>query len=248
MKNDFDELQKQFVELKRMFREQAISETDFKERLKSLQLKDKEGRKWTIGVQTGKWYYFDDEQWIEAVPPSLQDKKAICIYCGCENDLENEACMRCGGPMEDEEEVKTCPECGDKIHPKLDYCLQCEKPDKTWEEGFDLDDEEEKILQVLVRSIQPVSFSKFFGGMGFFFGIVFGVFAGATGYFLKAVALLPSFLQDLHGSLVGGLIFGLAGGVLGFFLLAVLGLVIAMVVNAVLSVFGGIKIKFEHYE
>jgi len=247
MQNNFNDLQKEFDELKQKFQDQQISESDFKQQLKSLQLKDNKGRKWTIGVQTGKWYYFDGERWIEKNPPSLQEKKAICIYCGSENDLENDVCKQCGGHMEQEDEIRICPDCGNKIHPKLEYCVQCEKPSNHWSGEIGLE-EEESFSTYLVKSLQLFSFSKFFGGMGFFFGLIFGVFAGATGYFLNTVALLPGFLRDLHGSLVGGLVFGLVGGAAGFVLFALFGLILALLVNAVMSVFGGIQIKFEPFE
>jgi hypothetical protein len=247
MPNAFDDLQKEFHELKQKYRDHQITEREFKAQLKSLQLKDMDGKKWTIGVQTGKWYYFDGDRWVEKNPPSLQEKKAICIYCGSENDLENDICQRCGGRFDQEGEESLCPECGSKIHPKLGYCVHCDKPDKKWDEEIG-EDEDDVLLTYQVRSLQPIAFSKFFGGMGFFLGIVFGVFAGATGFFLEMVAFLPDFLQGLHGSLLGGLVFGLIGGLAGFVVFAVFGLILVLLVNVVLNIFGGIQINFGSYD
>ena len=87
-----------FSLLREKFKEKRISPQEFADSLKQLRIKDEEGRFWVIGAQSGKWYAFENGEWFEAKPPSQMEKKAICIACGFENDLEAESCARCGNP------------------------------------------------------------------------------------------------------------------------------------------------------
>ena len=127
MDDRFKDAEKELNQLRKEFNRKRLSEPDFKKRLKELRPQDQEGRFWTIGAQTGKWYYFDGDDWIEAKPPSLEDKRSICVHCGYENDLENEACAYCGKNLriglagdqregaDEEEEEFSCPNCGRRL-------------------------------------------------------------------------------------------------------------------------------------
>jgi hypothetical protein len=141
---------------------------------------------------------------------------------------------------------------------RLDTADEFETPRKgkefTWE-GFDSfgrgpDEEIESYLEagapnVAIRSFSPLSFLLFFGTLGAFFGLIFGVFLGISTYFADIVASLPLFLQNQHGTLFGGVIYGLLGGVIGFAALGGLGALYALFVNLILSFFGGIKMRID---
>lgn len=271
MEDQFKTVEKEFELLRDKFRTKELSESDFKKKLKELRLQDQNGRFWTIGAQTGKWYYFDGNDWIESKPPSLQEKKAICVYCGFENDLENESCAYCGESFKKEEEGEeefVCPKCGRKLDKYSFFCPDCditETPEeKEWETGdflepekeegtiphekfeFEIAEEEagERFEQVL-RSIQPFSMLLFFGAVGLLLGIIFGAFAGATEFLVDGARILPAFLRELQGSLIGGIFYGLFGGIFGFIALGLFGFLSAHFFNMVFSLIGGIKIHLE---
>ncbi len=261
MDDQFKNVEKEFQQLKAEFNRKRLSEPDFKKKLKELRLQDKDGRFWTIGAQTGKWYFFDGNDWVESKPPSLQDKRAICVKCGFENDLENEACAYCGESLkerkeEEGEEEFTCPNCGRILDKYSFFCPDCDKKEeeqegeKTWEPigEFDIEspfeEEPEKEEQVL-RSVHPLSLALFFGSLGLLIGIVMGSFAGSTDFLTRMVGVLPSFLRELHGSLIGGLFYGLFGGIFGFILIGLAGFLIAVLFNVIFSFIGGIKLHTE---
>lgn len=277
MEERFKIVQKEFEQLRDKFRKKEISEPEFKKMLKELRLQDQDGRFWTIGAQTGKWYYFDGSDWIESKPPTLQDKKAICIYCGFENDLENESCAYCGesfkkeekGEREEEGEMDfVCPKCGRKLDKYSFFCPDCditETPEeKEWETGEILEPEKEeddippqklesgtseeeegdRIGQVL-RYIQPFSMLLFLGSVGLLFGIILGAFVGATEFLKDGTRIVPAFLSELQGSLIGGIFYGLLGGIFGFIFLGLLGFLIAHFFNMVFSLIGGLKINVD---
>jgi len=218
MNKPFKEVEEEFSLLKQEFKTKKISEREFKERLKKLRLKDEEGRSWTIGAQSGQWYYFDGQNWIESLPPSVQKGKAICIYCGYENDLEDES--------------QECP-----------YCAQKEKLSLRMEEEVLDPYEQENGKLYIFRSINLLSFLFFWGAAGLVLGIISGALIGVAKRYVETIQFFPEFLKALHGKLLGGVVFGFFGGVLGFVLLAVAGFVLAVLINVLLSFVGGIKIR-----
>lgn len=255
MDEKFREIEEKFNQLKRKFRQKKISEREYKDQLKELRLKDGNGRFWTLGARTGEWYCFNGKEWINAHPPSIQERKAICIYCGAENDLDTEVCIQCGGNVHGED--GKCPSCGRKLEGLLLECPVCDRGGDTSEgETISLEDEEagsrsfaaesgEDSTPLVFRSISPMSFFFFFGTVGLFMGIVFGAFVGASAFFSGTASLLPKFLLDLQGKLLGAIIYGLLGGVSGFIVFALAGWLMAQFVNLVLLLVGGIKIKAE---
>lgn len=218
MSKPFKEVEKGFSFLKQEFKSKKISEREYKDRLKKLRLKDNEGRSWTIGAQSGLWYYFDGQKWIESIPPSVQKGKAICIYCGYENDLENES--------------QECP-----------YCIQKEKLSLRMEEEVSDPYEKEDGKPYIFRSINLLSFLFFWGAVGLVFGIIMGTLIGVAKRYVETIQFFPEFLKALHGKLLGGIVFGFFGGVLGFLLLAIAGAVLAALINVILSFVGGVKIR-----
>jgi predicted RNA-binding Zn-ribbon protein involved in translation (DUF1610 family) len=259
MDDPFKNVEKEFQLLKDEFNRKRLSEPDFKKKLKELRLQDKDGRFWTIGAQTGKWYYFDGNDWIESKPPSLQDKRAICVHCGFENDLENESCVYCGETLKHrEEEEFACPNCGRKLDKYSFFCPDCDKKEeeeeedeeKTWEPvaEFDLEpplEEESEGEEQVLRSIQPFSLALFLGSLGLLVGIMMGAVAGSTEFLPGMVVLLPSFLKELQGSMMGGIFYGLFGGIFGFAAAGLAGFLVAVLFNVIFSFIGGIKLNLE---
>jgi len=251
MKNRFSGVLEAFNTLKTRFQANEISRQEFIDEMKKLRIKDDEGRFWMIGAQTGKWYYFDNKDWVQADPPSLKEKKAICVYCGFENRLEAEVCARCGGNIG--ERPALCPKCGVKLHKPFVTCPRCgagltvevgAPEGKPSGQRSEVGLAEWKGTYVL-RSVQPTSMFFFGGILGLLVGIIGGAFAGATGYFSKSLTFLPPALADLQGKLLGGAIFGLLGGVLGFLVVGYLVFLKAVIVNFILSLIGGLKFQVQ---
>jgi hypothetical protein len=271
MEDRFRNIEKEFKQLRTEFRQKNISEIEFKKRLKDLRLKDQEGRFWTIGAQTGKWYCFEGGDWIESKPPSLQEKKAICVHCGFENDLENETCSYCGESLMEQE--FTCPKCGRKLDKFSFFCPDCdqdEQKEKVWEPTGEIEledeDEEPRITfepepeeeeeeaaekheeegpDQILRSVHPLSLVFFFGAVGLLAGIIVGAFAGATDFLLGVVNVLPPFIRTLHGNLIGGIFYGIFGGIFGFILFGLIGFLAAHFFNLIFSLIGGIRFHIE---
>jgi LysM repeat protein len=65
---NFQDLQRQYDELREQFDAGEMSEEEFKDQLEGLQLKDEQGRYWTIGALTGKWYRYDGRRWVQETP------------------------------------------------------------------------------------------------------------------------------------------------------------------------------------
>ena len=225
MADQFREAEATFSLLREKFKDKRISPQEFADSLKQLRIKDEEGRFWVIGAQSGKWYAFENGEWVEAKPPSQLEKKAICIACGFENDLEAESCTRCGNTG-----VEAAPEAlaeGDGAGPTaaVEAAPSLGGPEVT------------------IRSVDIISFLWFFGVLGLFAGILFGLLAGATGLFSGLVARLPAFFVDHRGDLLGGLAFSVVGGILGFAIGAGAGAAAAVVSNGILSLIGGVRLR-----
>jgi len=262
MDNTFGGVLEAFNALKSKFQTGGMSRQEFIDEMKKLRIKDDQGRFWMIGAQTGKWYFFDGKDWIQADPPSFQEKKAICVYCGFENKLEAEVCARCGGSLSEGPAI--CPKCGSQLQKPFLTCPRCGTKDvpatgeakpsapKTgvmtmeWKGGY------------VLRSVQPTSMFIFGGILGLLIGIIGGAFVGATGYFKSSLTFLPSSIADLQGKLLGGAVFGVLGGVIGFLVVGYLAFLKAVAVNFVLTLIGGLKFqvqpaskkrkKFQKYE
>ncbi len=242
MEEKFQDVEREFKNLKKEFRQKKISRPEFIERLKSLRLKDEDGRFWMIGAQSGDWYYYDGEHWIQSNPPSLQEGRAICIHCGFENKLEAEVCVRCGENLVGKEAF--CPECGRKLEePGLGCpdCLRGEYPEKPLE-SMPMGKESN---QVIFRALNPMSFLYFMATIGVFLGLVVGAFSGTTGLFSGEILSFPSFLRDIHGTIVGGIIYAGLGGILGLIVLGISGFCLALFINFISSFVGGIKIRLD---
>jgi hypothetical protein len=246
--DQFREVEAAFGQLKDRFAEGKISQREFIDSLKQLRIKDDEGRFWMIGAQSGKWYQFDGRDWVQAKPPSLSERKAICIYCGFENDLEAETCVRCGSQKSAAEEKAFCPRCGGELKGPATPCPRC-GPDAP--KGAHAGDSPSggtvaaptAGTDLVVRALRPASFFWFFGVLGLFAGMAFGLLAGVTSAFPGLVNALPGFFFDIQGKLLGGIVFTILGGILGFALSGLAGYLAAAVSNGVLSLVGGVRVR-----
>jgi len=250
MDNTFSGVVDAFNTLKTRFQAGEISRQEFIDEMKRLRIKDNRGRFWMIGAQTGKWYFFDGKDWIRADPPSLKEKKAICVYCGFENTLEAEVCGRCGGNIV--EGSAFCPKCGAKLDKPFMTCLRCGAGPEIEALAAKARPAVAKAGSVrtegrasVLRSVRPASMFFFGGIFGLLIGVIGGAFAGATGYFSESLAFLPATLANLQGKLLGGAIFGLLGGVIGFVVIGYLAFLQAVTMNFIFSLIGGLKFHVQ---
>jgi hypothetical protein len=244
MNKSFIQVGEAFKVLKTRFQSGDISRQEFIDEMKKLRIRDDQGRFWMIGAQTGKWYFFDGKDWVPAAPPSQKDHKAICIYCGFENALETDVCARCGGDLG--EGPSKCPRCGAKLERPFWNCPNCppdldekEKAEKT--ANLDLDKLGDETGVYSLRSIQPLSLFLFGGVLGLILGVIFGAFSGATDSFSAFLGFLPQSLFNLQTTLLGAAIFAFFGGLIGFAGFGIFAAAIALAVNLVLSLTGGIR-------
>lgn len=240
MQRKFLDAEEEFGQLKRKFRLGKVTRQEFIERLEKLRLKDDDGRFWMIGAKSGNWYYFDGKNWVQSEPPSLADKKAICIYCGFENKLEAEVCGRCGELL-GEEAGKM------KTQPKLEASFQASPVYIREEREKDFAERREG-AHFIFRSVNSVSFLIFSATAGLLAGIILGSLIGATNFFSGIVKSLPAFFQETQGNLLGGIIYAVLGGIVGLAGLGLLGFLNALFINLISSLVGGIKIHFEKKE
>lgn len=248
MGNEFRDAEEAFGQLKESYSEGKISQREFIDTLKQLRIRDDEGRFWMIGAQTGKWYYFNGEDWVQAKPPSLQDRKAICIHCGFENDLQAEVCVRCGSRPADDDEAVECPRCGTRLERRDALCPVCTPgAGRVTETGpFDIRPAQATAAvgsrSMVVRALHPMSFFWFSGVLGIFAGILFGLLVGVTSFLPGVVAGLPTFFREIQGKLLGAVVFTLTGALAGFVILGAAGFMGSVVFNGILSLVGGVKV------
>ena len=246
MADQFREVEAAFGRLKEKFGGGRISQQEFIDSLKQLRIKDNDGRFWMIGAQSGKWYFFNGEDWVQARPPSFGERKAICIYCGYENDLESESCVRCGSRKPEDGAARACPKCGATLEDPAAPCPECEpflaREEAAGSVAAGAPNLPPDGTSLVVRSIHPASFFWFSGILGLFAGMLLGLIVGVTSVFPGIVAALPGFFLDIQGKLLGGVLFTVAGGLLGFILCGPSGFIAAAIANGVLSLMGGVKI------
>ena len=244
----FQIVESNFERLHQKFIRGELNREQFAESLKKLRLFDEQGRCWMLGAQSGQWYFYDGKNWVKAEPPDNSLKSWACPVCGSENDLQAKICSRCQTPLQREAGRPTCPHCGGLLDEGQSVCSFCGVVIRTEGKQDQADDKshpatgektgEEADLWYL-SAADPLSFLLFFGGLGILFGILLGLIAGATEFLPGVGALLPAFLQEMQGKLVGGLFFCFLGGLLGFLVMAAGGFLLAFLINASIYFFGG---------
>ncbi len=243
MKKQFKDVEEEFNQLKKEFRQKKITRREFIERLKELRLKDSQGRFWMIGAQSGNWYYYDGKNWIPSEPPSVEEGKAICIYCGFENKLEAEYCARCGESLLEKQAY--CPRCGRKLEDPGGDCPYCSKEKESIQAIKEEAPEADRKAYFVFRSLSPLSSFLFLGVSGIFIGILVGAFTGTTGLFYNIVKLAPAFLGELQGTIIGGILYAIIGGILGFVIFGAFGFFLALFINFISSFVGGLKVHLD---
>ncbi len=269
MDNEYKKAEQTYHRLKQQFRRQEISRQEFLDAMKNLQVRDDQGRLWMIGNQSGKWYFLDGKEWIQADPPSQKkESRPVCPYCGLENKTDALVCARCGGNVRLAADI--CPQCGSSLQAPLYRCPVCDVPESQpvakkatgGPYGFDLstriadefhEEAEKKQTRAktetsgmsAVRSIGLASLFFFGGSLGIVLGIVLGAFAGSTRFLEGVVVLLPTFFRDMQGTLLGAVVYSAAGGLVGFVVLGLAFFLSGALVNLLLSFVGGIKIRMD---
>jgi hypothetical protein len=66
----FNDTERRFRELKKDLDAGEIDEREFEVELRKLQVVDDQGRYWMIGAQSGLWYFYDGEKWVQGEPPA----------------------------------------------------------------------------------------------------------------------------------------------------------------------------------
>lgn len=100
--------------------------------------------------------------------------------------------------------------------------------------------------ELVLKSINIMSFLFFLGGLGLVAGVILGAVFGVVMDFLYEFhADLPLVLQEARGGGIGGLIFAAIGGIGGFIAMAFLSLVLSAVYNLISFVFGGVRFKIK---
>ncbi|UCC38621.1 MAG: hypothetical protein JSV96_12405 [Candidatus Aminicenantes bacterium] len=261
MNDQFKKLEEAFEELKRKFRQDEISRGEFIDELKKLSLKDEKGRFWMIGSQSGKWYYFDGNNWIQSEPPSIQEGVAICIYCGFENMLESVLCVRCGQNLVEEEFF--CKNCGIKLDAPDQDCPTCsgelgdivkeekddEEEDLTKEEeekekNFnrreeDLGDEEDKTEDKLIdKKVEEVVKDESVANFVFrslspiSFLLFWGILGLLAGIILGAFTGATDYFYEI-GKIVPSFLKGFQGKLLGGIIYSIVGGVVGFIIFGV---------------
>src|SRR5215216_4082288 len=62
---DFKQAKQRFKELKSQFEAGTLPETEFKNRLNELMIRDEQGSWWMIGYDTELWYRHDGINWVQ---------------------------------------------------------------------------------------------------------------------------------------------------------------------------------------
>ncbi len=236
MEDKFRKVEEEFRKLKSNLSKGIIGREEFKKKAEELMIKDEEGRYWMLGIQSGKWYYYDGTQWVQSTPPYIEvmekEKRIICEFCETENEETAIFCVSCGNKLITEKKI--CPRCGSTLKNEYRFCAVC---------GLSLEKaEDEHSFKFKKLAIGP-SF-LFSGGMGVILGAIFGVLIGASDYFYSFVTFLPLFLRNIQGRFMGGLVYGVLGAFFGFVFIGVCGLLLILLANLISSLFGGFKITF----
>lgn len=97
-----EEIERRFHELEAKLKAGTISQAEFEAEARKLLFQDDSGRYWMIGIQSGKWYFYDGSQWVPGEPPRATRPRPGSICPSCGQPIESGAvfCGHCGYRME----------------------------------------------------------------------------------------------------------------------------------------------------
>lgn len=73
----FREVEQSVQDLRQQFAQGQISRAQLEAELKRLLVLDEQGRWWTLGVDSKRWYRFDGREWVPDVPPQTASQPAV---------------------------------------------------------------------------------------------------------------------------------------------------------------------------
>ncbi len=227
----FRRVESDFIRLRRLYLSRKLSQPEFVAELKKLRLQDETGRYWTIGAQSGKWYYFDGRNWVRADPPANET-----VF------FEEDSGTPSGS---------FTPEVRGGRGAGVDSAREGERPTLAAPEVAALrsnltleitTDQEERLV---IASLPVVPTAVFAGGLVTLLGVIAGAVVGSTSFFLGKLGFLPLFFQEIQGKLTGGFVFAGMGGLAGLFSGVVFGLLAALFFNLSSSLAGGLTIRVK---
>ncbi|MBN2047098.1 MAG: hypothetical protein JW750_04575 [Anaerolineaceae bacterium] len=62
---DFTQIMQRYVRLREKYEQGELDARSFENQVNSMVFKDEQDRYWQIGVESGKWYYYDGEHWVQ---------------------------------------------------------------------------------------------------------------------------------------------------------------------------------------
>jgi hypothetical protein len=95
----FTELERRYAELDAQWRSGQLSDEEFRAAVDGLRTEDELGRLWAIGAESGRWYVYQDDQWVEQQPPGSLGSVS-CVECGAPLQADAPFCDTCGALVE----------------------------------------------------------------------------------------------------------------------------------------------------
>lgn len=249
----YREIEEKYKILKEQQERGIITTDDMKVELKKLMITDENGYYWMLGGKTGKWYYYDGSKWNEGNPfkDEAKDESAtadtiqIEIEPQMRRQMQQEVEVAASEESDEKEEEDECIRCRAKIPAGTQKCPYCDTMQHQREEPVRRVETVPEEKELLIKSVNKISFLLFLGGVGLITGVVFGAFFGIYPIMENVLKLFPIMLQEARGGFAGGLIFAAVGGIGGFALFALLSLFLAFLYDFIAFIFGGIRIRVK---
>jgi len=245
----FREIEGLYRDLKERQAAGEISVEDAKTELKKMMLRDEENRFWMLGGKSGGWYVYENGSWNPGDPyagAAAGPERAAAQEPEAAKTVvlpRGEGAARRQEPRAEEDKAETfCKFCHSRMDAHDAYCRFCGGSPKAATAR-----PEKRPLgeQLQVRGVHVPSLVVFCGGLGLVAGVVFGATFGIFNILGDLIFQFPVMLQEMRGKFLGGLFFGALGGIAGFIAFAVLGLLKALLFNALCFVFTGPRFKIR---
>lgn len=97
--NQFQHAEDEYFRLKGQLAAGRIAQEQFEAALKNLMIQDAQGRYWTIGGDSGKWYVHDGRTWVEAPAPTTDPSTAPTVLAAPKASRKSSPAVwiTCGG-------------------------------------------------------------------------------------------------------------------------------------------------------